>query len=383
MRLTAEIPVRRRTCPIAFATWAIASSIATAQAVRTESISPTATDAAITQWTSPHYVAFDTAATPRGLLFVYMHGQGGAGGGASELLKTAASERFHAVGITYPNDWAPFSFCSSGTDADCYENLRREILDGTDRSPHIAVNRTNSFENRLIKLLVHLDGLHAGEGWGSFLSGDQPAWNRIVVWGHSQGGSNAAMLAKHHAVVRLIMSGQPSDAVPGGFAAWWNTHATPSAAYFGFCHTQDQLSAKVAVWNILGMGPFGGVQDVATVPSPYANTHELSTSVAPAVAGQYHNSVTQDSVTPRDGQGEPVYRPVWRYLIAVPSAIGDMNCDGSVDALDVGPMVLALVDSDAYHTAFPVCDLLHADANSDSQPNGADIHAFVALLLGP
>src|SRR5262245_51345650 len=112
--------------------------------LRTENISPQSTDPAITQWLSPHYVVVDTAATPRNQLFVFMHGQSGVPASCSELIETAAMERYHAVGVTYPNDWTPFTFCSNGSDPDCYENLRREILDGIDRSPHIAVNQTNS-----------------------------------------------------------------------------------------------------------------------------------------------------------------------------------------------------------------------------------------------
>jgi hypothetical protein len=219
------------------------------QTLRIETVSPQATDPAITQWLSPHYVILDTSASLRNQLFVFMHGLNGSPGSATELLKTAGMERYHVVGITYPNDWVPFNYCADGGDPDCYENLPLEIIEGTDHSSHVAVDRVHCFENRLIKLLQFENNLHPGEGWGQFLSGDTPNWSQMAVWGHSQGGSNAAVLAKHHAVARLMMSAPPADSVPGGYAAWWNTHDTASPSYFGFCHTQDQLSSKVAVWN--------------------------------------------------------------------------------------------------------------------------------------
>src|SRR5262245_60809686 len=114
--------------------WLMGASSALGQSVRLESIAPHATDAAITSWNSPHVAAIDTARPHAPVLFLYLHGQGGSGGGAQELLKVAAGEGLFVVGLTYPNDWTPFTYCSS-SNSDCYENLRREILDGVDRSP--------------------------------------------------------------------------------------------------------------------------------------------------------------------------------------------------------------------------------------------------------
>jgi hypothetical protein len=128
---------------------------------------------------------------------------------------------------------------------------------------------------------------------------------------------------------------------------------------------------------------FGGVQDIATVPWPYGNSHELSTSVEPALSGQYHNSVVTDATTPRDAQGEPLYRPVWRYLMGGHNGSGtpgDMNCDGFVDLLDMNPFVLALVDPSAYATAYPGCPIAQADMNGDGRESGGDIGDFVTQL---
>jgi acetyl esterase/lipase len=292
--------------------------------VRTETVTPVSTDPAITGWTAAHGVAYSTAVVhPNpGKLFIYMHGQGGAGSGAMELLKTAAEEGYFAIGVTYPNDWQPFNLCTGSGDVDCAEKIRREIIDGTDRSALVAVSRTNSLENRVIKLLAKLDALHPGEGWGQFVVNGEIQWSRVTVWGHSQGGGNAGVLARNHAVERACVSAPAADGGPGSPAAWWAVHATPAGSYFGFCHTQDQLSTKVAFWDALGMGALGAVTDVATSSTPFGNTHELSTSVAPAVAGQYHNSVVADGVTPRDAGNVPVYKPAWRYMMTAPTSGG-------------------------------------------------------------
>jgi acetyl esterase/lipase len=297
-----------------------AGAAANAQSLRVESILPSVTDPAITSWNSPHVVAFDPVADLRGELFVYLHGQGGTPGGATELIRSAAELGYHAVGLTYPNDWSPFILCNASADPACAENVRREILDGVDRSPLINVSATNSVANRVAKLITHLDAVHPGEGWGSFLDATGAVrWDRVAVWGHSQGGGNAGVLARHHALARVCLSAPAADGGILGPAPWWADHATPTSAYFGFCHTQDALANKVAFWNALGMDAFGGVIDVASATPPYSGTHMLSTSIAPAVANQFHNSVVADALTPRLGDGSPAYEPVWAYMLTAPT----------------------------------------------------------------
>jgi hypothetical protein len=247
-------------------------------------------------------------------LFVFLHGLGGSAQGAKEIVKCAARLGFHAVGITYVNEVVPFTLCGT-TSSDCYENLRLETLDGIDHSPYVAITPANSVFNRITKLLQYLDAQHPGEGWAEFVRAGAPDWSSIVVWGHSQGGANAAVLAKHVALRGLMMSAPATDYVNGQPAAWWTGHATLTERMYGFCHVQDQLSAKIAAWDDQGLDDFGAVQDVATSPLPYAGTHQLSTSVAPAISGQYHNSVVIDNVTPREIDGTPVYEPAWRAMM--------------------------------------------------------------------
>jgi pimeloyl-ACP methyl ester carboxylesterase len=321
---------------------------ATGQEVRVESILPSATDPQISAWNAAHYVAFSPGVVHHRRLLVYLHGLGGTGAGATELCRAAARGGFHVVGITYPNDWVPFQLCMQGGSV-CYEALRREIVEGVDHSPQISVARADSIENRVVRLLQHLEQLHPGEGWSEFVNGESPSWNRVVLYGHSQGGANAAIIAKDHPVARIVMSAPATDFVGSSPAAWWSTHATPSSAYFGFCHVQDQLSAKVAVWSALGMAAFGQVVDVASVAPPFGQTHQLSTSVPPAVAGQYHNSTTVDSVTPRNPDGSPAYLPTWMYLLGAsePGCPADFDENGEVEVPDIFAFLSAWFAHDA------------------------------------
>ena len=62
--------------------------------------------------------------------------------------------------------------------------------------------------------------------------------------------------------------------------------------------------------------------------------------------------------------------------------VGDLNCDGVVDAYDIDPFVVALVDPTAYASAFPDCYREAGDCNADDAVNVFDIDPFVEVLLG-
>jgi hypothetical protein len=65
---------------------------------------------------------------------------------------------------------------------------------------------------------------------------------------------------------------------------------------------------------------------------------------------------------------------------------GDLNCDGSIDCLDVDPFVVALTGTSPYYEEYyaqhPGCEHALADTNDDGSLDGLDIDAFVALLVG-
>ena len=63
--------------------------------------------------------------------------------------------------------------------------------------------------------------------------------------------------------------------------------------------------------------------------------------------------------------------------------LGDLNCDGAVNAFDIDPFVLALTDPAGYAAAWPNCDIMLADCNGDGAVNAFDIDPFVLLLIGP
>ncbi len=60
--------------------------------------------------------------------------------------------------------------------------------------------------------------------------------------------------------------------------------------------------------------------------------------------------------------------------------LGDLNCDGVLNAFDIDPFILALTDEAAYAVAYPDCDILLADLNGDGVVNAFDIDPFIEVL---
>lgn len=59
-----------------------------------------------------------------------------------------------------------------------------------------------------------------------------------------------------------------------------------------------------------------------------------------------------------------------------------MNCDGSLDLVDVEPFSTALLDPDQCVDRYPDCDIELADLNRDGSVNLVNIEPFMEALLG-
>ncbi|TWT40388.1 Alpha-amylase precursor [Phycisphaerae bacterium RAS1] len=71
-----------------------------------------------------------------------------------------------------------------------------------------------------------------------------------------------------------------------------------------------------------------------------------------------------------------------QYALAPAILIGDTNCDGSVNVLDINPFTLAISDPPAYAQQYPGCPIQSGDVNGDGDVDVLDINPFAALLVG-
>jgi hypothetical protein len=239
----------------------------------------------------------------------------------------AADLGYHAIGLTYPNDLSiNMDICVSGTDVSCYETSRKEVLTGTDYSPYIQVDRTNSAENRLIRLLQYLNSTYPSDNWGQYLDGTgQIQWHLLLVAGHSQGGGMATMTGTMHTVSRVIIFDW-TDWRGAQPAPWITANGpTPPANFYGFTHHRDpqvNINIQMYTWRVLGMDAFGDSVNVDVNQAPYGGSHMLVTNIDSSDytcdqrCGSYYHSVTvTDLCTPRKPDSSAVFGPIWEYLI--------------------------------------------------------------------
>lgn len=278
-------------------------------------IAPNATDPQIAD-DDVHYVYPPPAASPAGRLFVFFPGTGGAPVNYTAIVATAAAQGYHALALAYVNDRSVnLQICPGSNDPNCPELVRLEILDGVDRTTLVDVDRANSIENRLIKLLQYLEVNYPGEGWSGFLDATgQPRWESMAFAGHSQGAGHAAMIGKLRLVHRVAL-------FSGTEPALWTTQplATPVDRWYALVHElEDHYAPIVSSWSNLGIP--GTLTSVDAIAPPYGGSHRLQTLVVPAdtTAGgapNYHGSVVGDLATPLDAAGVPVLRAAWVTMI--------------------------------------------------------------------
>lgn len=270
-----------------------------------------------------------------GRLFVYLPSSR-VGPATGEVVQgVAAALGYHVIGLSYPNNPGLVSFCPATPNPDlCYETTRLEVISGEDLSPSVAVNRANSIENRLIRVLEHLAAANPAAGWERFLAGGTPKWNHIAFGGHSQGAGYAAMMAKLHRIDRAVMLSGVTDAIAGAAATWVTPGETPAGDLYGLVHQQDnQFRAGVlANWAALGMDAFGAAVVPESSTSPYGGARMFVTNITPSTNSfappAPHGSTGVDLFTPLGPDGEPVLKAVWQYMLGYCPPFG---LDGSAE----------------------------------------------------
>ena len=290
---------------------------------------PQETDNQIDTDLEAHYVAHNPSVAPRNQLFVFLPGTGAIPRIYQEICNLAADLGYHVVSLNYPNSQAVGTLCGGlNADLDCYGKVRLEVIDGTDRTPLVNVNRANSIENRLTRLLLYLNSRSPGDGWGQYLSTDNSLkWPVFVVGGHSQGGGHAGLIGRYHRVSRVLMLAAMDFNTRANALANWialpstTPNATPAERFVGFAHQRDELInytiLSTRAWAAYGMNSYGGIVNVDSTPPPYSNSHSLHTNLD--IPGDFfHSSIAADPRLVRQPDGTPIYRPVWEYLLGAP-----------------------------------------------------------------
>jgi hypothetical protein len=282
-------------------------------------VAPAQTDPAITTALDDHYAYVNTTVTAKNLLVVFFPGTGADPRDYRTFVQEAANLGYHAIGLMYPNSVTVNSLCITTNDTTCHSNVRREIIDGTDRSAAVDVDTTNCIIHRLVKLLQYLQTVQPSEHWDQYLSGGAPNWPKIIVSGHSQGGGMAGIMSKYYPVHRAIIFSDMDFLSSGRIPDWVDNPAHADILYT-LVHPKDELipyAVAVNGWQYLGIGALGAITNVDSAAYPYGQSHTLITRLTPAIHSiiQYHNCTAADGYVPTDANGNYVLDTAWKYLL--------------------------------------------------------------------
>lgn len=293
--------------------------------LRTYTIKPGEIDPAVPASAAAHFVAFDPGATMRDQLFVFMAGNQILPADVSLIAKQAASNGFHAISLDYARDVRVPTLCEKDADEQCYEKVRSETIDGSDRTPLVNVSKANSITERLAKLLSFLASTYPADGWSAYVKDDAPVWTKIRLGGQSEGGTHATLIARDREVARLCVLEAPVDLMTSAtgerrLAPWIKVGATPAERIYGFRHVRSSSPLAPAfplAFTALGLDKLGVAVDADTSRPPYEMSHHLTTAATPVddkQANLTHRSVVQDRAAPMTADGKPLFAPVWQYL---------------------------------------------------------------------
>ncbi len=298
----------------------ITTSNATAAVItRQYYILPKTTDTSITTALSSHFVSVQEGGVLKNVLYVFLPGTYRNPARCLATTKKAASLGYHSIGLMYDNSVRGNPTCSPTGDITCHSRLRLEVIDGIDRHPSVAVNRSNSLINRLTKLLMYLHKTYPAQNWSQYLVNGKPNWSKIIIAGHSQGGAIAGVIGKHYPVKKVIMISM-IDFLNNGKMPDWQTSQVNKEKYYALTNTSDELVSWPRVkagWVSLGMTGFGPVINVDWNPFPYKNSHTLVTTILPKTTwiDKYHNSTAVDSYIPKNAAGQYIYDKAWEYML--------------------------------------------------------------------
>ena len=224
----------------------------------------------------------------------------------------AATLSFDAISLCYSNQTG-VGFFAEYPDSLIFDKIRQELCFGTPVCDSVSVDTLHSIRVRLIKLIQYLELNFPSLNWGQYLTIDnEPDWSKIILAGHSLGSGNAAYLAKHFNVDRVLMFSGPND-----YSTFFNQPApwlsnpgiTDTHKYFSYLSVLDELvpfERQYSSISALGLLTNDDTTFVDYTVPPYSNSHCLYTTQPPGLGILYHNSTTLNS---------PINQPVWEYML--------------------------------------------------------------------
>jgi hypothetical protein len=252
-------------------------------------IKPSTVDPAVRGYDDAN-VVFESA-RPDAPLVLFLPGTGGNPAWSTAFLNVVANQGYKVIGLMYDDTPAVANLCPPSPDPDCSAKFRgMRIWADVARAP-VANSQAEAIETRLVKQLQWLAAHQPDAGWGAFLDGDKPRWDRIVVSGLSQGAGMAALIAKRTLVRRVVLFSSPFDTTANMRntpAPWiYEPSATPPGRWYAEFHKREnsvqQLRNAYAALRIPADHIWAFDGDIpAGMRLGRANPYHLSTVANPA-----------------------------------------------------------------------------------------------------
>jgi hypothetical protein len=289
-------------------------------AVRSLVVHPILTDPKITTGLAPGFAYVPSNPQERKRkLFIFLPSTSLHPQAYQKILKSAAENGYHAIGIHYENSVDFSAYCGRQSGENCHENVLKEFLTGEDHSPYVYVGESNGLENRIIKMIKYLNTVDSSGEWSRF--GRCSPWGSVSIAGHNQGAEFALYFSKVNRVDRVTLFGGPSFLnAPLGISPSWmyNLGSTSYHNIYGFTNRNDYATPWNRITNFwwhLGVDGYPVNVDKAT---NFDGSQQLYTDyLPPQTNGPFsptNGSTVLDVFTPIDSVGRPKYEAAWRYM---------------------------------------------------------------------
>lgn len=235
------------------------------------------------------------------------------------LLKTAAENGYHSIGIDYNNNQTLKALCQNSNDANCSANALNEYLTGENTSGEVQVSEAESFENRISKMLLYLHDEYPNDNWGQYLTTlNKVVWAKVSLAGHSQGGTHALYISKVRSLWRASFFSSPNGFEAGGVFPQWveKKGLTSTNNLYAFSHRHDKLmnwNELNRTWDALNLVNKNLLIDVHKNLDDYHRFY-TQTSNGFGLIGGTHGATCTDKDTPKDRHRNPRFKNVWIHM---------------------------------------------------------------------
>jgi hypothetical protein len=273
-----------------------------------------------------HRILWRTDGVPlRDELMLYL--PPGAGDHNNRVLAWAAFAGYRTVALGWQNE----PLVNNCVDSACYDEVRWEMLYGEDTSPYLEIWPSDSVIGRIDTLFAHLVAAYPTEGWDRYWDPvDGLRWERVVVFGWSDGCNEAAYLGRFHPSRSQVLVSGPADLTSDNQGADWisEPRAVETCRQWGMYHRQEPGSGydtggpDLLSMSLARLGIEGSPVDVDTVPPPYGGARILNTEKTNYLADwcNPHQAMAMDECLSPDLNE--------MYLYAFCSAGDPGACDG-------------------------------------------------------